>query len=222
MFSLTIWKFKRLNYFLFDLCLCVCVYRTRVFLCIPQALKYTYFSHYNLRCQRVSSGTDERTKNEILYIYAYFAIKIFDLLDTVFIVLRKKWNQISFLHLYHHVGVCLGAWIAMKFFPGGHVVMLGILNCFVHVFMYFYYLISSLNPELKKNLWWKKYITQIQIIQFAFLTVHFTHPLLFPDKECGYPIFPLAVGSTQNVFMLLMFSDFYVKAYLKKDNKKLN
>ena len=46
--------------------------------------------------------------------YTYYTNKYVELLDTVFFALRKKWNQISFLHVYHHaimplymfIGVC--------------------------------------------------------------------------------------------------------------------
>lgn len=42
---------------------------------------------------------------------------------------------------------------------------MGALNSFVHVVMYSYYLLTALNPKYKNNLWWKKYITQLQIVR---------------------------------------------------------
>ena len=58
-------------------------------------------------------------------VHLYFLVKLVDLLDTVFFVLRKKQNQVSFLHVYHHVGMVLGSWGGVKFLPGGHVTFLG-------------------------------------------------------------------------------------------------
>lgn len=55
----------------------------------------------------------------------YFIMKVFDLLDTVFFVLRKKQSQISFLHVYHHAGMAFGTWVATKFLAGGHITFLG-------------------------------------------------------------------------------------------------
>lgn len=55
-------------------------------------------------------------------------IKILDLLETIFFVLRKKQNQVSFLHVYHHVGMVMGGWGATKYIPGGHVTFLGIYH----------------------------------------------------------------------------------------------
>lgn len=53
-------------------------------------------------------------------------VKILDLLETIFFVLRKKQNQVTFLHVYHHMGMVMGSWIATKYLAGGHVTFLGI------------------------------------------------------------------------------------------------
>jgi hypothetical protein len=34
--------------------------------------------------------------------YLYIVSKLLDLTDTIFFVLRKKYNQVTKLHLYHH------------------------------------------------------------------------------------------------------------------------
>lgn len=132
----------------------------------------------------------------------------------VFFVLRKKYNQITFLHVYHHGGMVLAGYIVSKFMAGSHGTLLGIINSYVHVVMYTYYFLTSYKPELKKSLWWKKHITHIQLAQFAILVVHFFNPLVF--FECAYPKVLSFVGLTQNVFMLILFSDFYYKAYIRK------
>ncbi|XP_063695508.1 very long chain fatty acid elongase AAEL008004-like [Culicoides brevitarsis] len=170
--------------------------------------------HYNLACQPVKYDDSEEAQLEILYTYWYFLLKLSDLLDTIFFVLRKKDKNISFLHVYHHAGMVFGSYICGKFLPGGHAALLGIINCFVHVIMYFYYFLTSFKPELKKSIWWKKHITQIQLIQFAILIFHFSRPILNPD--CEYPKFWLICGAIQNLFMFILFGDFYIKAYLKK------
>lgn len=50
--------------------------------------------------------------------YCYYLVKLLDLLDTVFFVLRKRTRQISFLHVYHHVAILVGAYIAVAWAPG--------------------------------------------------------------------------------------------------------
>lgn len=50
--------------------------------------------------------------------YWYTIAKLLDLLDTVFFVLRKKSNQITFLHIYHHTLTFTTSWIYVKYIPG--------------------------------------------------------------------------------------------------------
>lgn len=40
-------------------------------------------------------------------------------------------------------------------------------NCFVHFVMYFYYLVSALGPQYRKYLWWKKYLTSLQLVSYS-------------------------------------------------------
>lgn len=97
----------------------------------------------------------------------YFLLKVADLLDTVFFVLRKKDRQITFLHLYHHTGMVVLTWAGTKWFPGGHSVFTGFINSIIHVVMYGYYLLTAFSPAHKTNVWWKKYITQMQIVSVS-------------------------------------------------------
>ena len=38
------------------------------------------------------------------------------------------------------------------------------VNSFIHVIMYTYYGISALGPQFQKYLWWKRYLTIIQLV----------------------------------------------------------
>lgn len=40
------------------------------------------------------------------------------------------------------------------------------INCFVHIWMYMYYGLAALGPEVQRYLWWKKYITKMQLVIF--------------------------------------------------------
>ena len=105
-------------------------------------------------------------------VYAYFVCKLIELLDTVFFVMRKKQRQISFLHVYHHGMMPICAWIGVRFVPGGHGTLLGVINSFIHILMYTYYMLSAFGPEVQKYLWWKKYLTSLQLVQFTIILVH--------------------------------------------------
>lgn len=96
--------------------------------------------------------------------FIYFSLKLLDLFDTVFFVLRKKSNQISFLHLYHHSMMAFTSYYCVKNLVLGHLALMPIINTFVHAIMYTYYLVTCIRPGLKESIWWKKHITQIQMV----------------------------------------------------------
>jgi len=41
------------------------------------------------------------------------------------------------------------------------------MNCIVHVFMYAYYFVVNMRPQYKDKVWWKKYVTQIQMVTIS-------------------------------------------------------
>jgi GNS1/SUR4 family len=182
-----------------------------------QILISSYFrKDFSFSCQHKDLSGGKQMNVLIFTSYLYFLSKIVDLLDTVFFVLRKKNNQITFLHTYHHGGMVMATWAYNKYMNASHPTLLFIINSFVHVIMYSYYFLTSFKPELKQSLWWKKHITQIQLLQFLILSVHFALPLLTPN--CEFPAFISFIGMSQNVFMFVLFSDFYFKAYMKKSS----
>ncbi|KAK0166808.1 hypothetical protein PV327_004291 [Microctonus hyperodae] len=183
---------------------------------IYKALTLAWLNEYSYYCQPVDYSYSPRAIEIAQTVWVYLIVKLIDLLDTVFFVLRKKNNQISFLHVYHHTGMVIGAWGGVKYLAGGHGTFLGLVNSFVHVIMYSHYFATSL--KISKP-WWKKYITQLQLVQFAIILYHFAQ-LLWTD--CGFPVWPAAIFIPQNLFMIVLFGDFYYKTYIKKRTPKLN
>lgn len=87
--------------------------------------------------------------------------KFVELGDTVFLVLRNR--PVIFLHWYHHCTVLLYCWVGMiAHFPFGN--WFGIVNCFIHSIMYFYYFLAARGHRPK----WGKYLTQMQLAQMVF------------------------------------------------------
>nr|XP_018902304.1 PREDICTED: elongation of very long chain fatty acids protein 4-like [Bemisia tabaci] len=143
----------------------------------------------------------------------YLMLKVTDLLATVFFVLRKKQSQISFLHVYHHTQMVFIAWAYLKYLKGEHFVLIGALNAFVHVVMYSYYFLAALGPSVQKYLFWKRYITKLQIVQFLMVLAYFCALIWF---RCGIQR-SLAIYCGLNVFFfLILFLNFYSNAYNKK------
>jgi elongation of very long chain fatty acids protein 7 len=150
--------------------------------------------------------------------WLFWMTRFMDLLDTFFFVLRKKDSQITFLHLYHHSIVPLLCWLCLKVNPLAPIVRLfGVCNTLIHVVMYLYYALASFGPGIQKYLWWKKYITQLQILQFA-ICGSYGVILYFMQKNYPMGWFIVCVG--QNPLFFYMFYDFYRQSYKSKHSKK--
>ncbi|XP_023940025.1 elongation of very long chain fatty acids protein isoform X2 [Bicyclus anynana] len=182
---------------------------------VYQSLTLAWLRHYSLLCQPMEYG-EQGTEFAWKVCYTYFFIKLADLFDTIFFVLRKKQNQVSFLHVYHHCGMVAVAWSMVKWLPGGHTSFLVVVNSFVHIVMYSYYLLTVWDDAYKQSLWWKKHVTQLQILQFTILFLHFSALALV--DECAFPRQPAYILIPQNLFMVILFSDFYYRAYIKSSS----
>lgn len=154
------------------------------------------------------------TIRRITAIYWYCISKFVDLTETVFFVLRKKNNQISFLHMYHHISVPLLAYISLAAKPNIPGVYLFILcNSFVHIVMYTYYALASFGQHMAKYLWWKKYITRLQLMQFV---VYILYTIYLAKHQVGYPDGLFWYGCTQSPIFFFLFFNFYKKSYQMK------
>jgi len=185
---------------------------------VYEAFQGGWFNGYSFTCQPVDWSNDPQAMRMARAVWWYFFCKITELLDTVFFVLRKKTNQVSFLHLYHHSMMPVCAWIGARFLPGGHGTLLGMINSFIHIIMYTYYLLASLGPQYQKYLWWKKHLTGMQMIQFCIICIH-NFQVLF--RQCDYPKFIVFLLGTQAMFFFYLFGSFYNRTYLNPPKKAL-
>ncbi|KAJ4484695.1 fatty acid elongase [Lentinula edodes] len=95
---------------------------------------------------------------EFYYLVNYY-FKYLELLDTVFLAYKKK--PLAFLHVFHHSATALLCYSQL----GGKTSIswtVITLNLSVHVLMYYYYYATAGG----KRIWWKKYLTSMQIVQF--------------------------------------------------------
>ncbi|XP_034191108.1 very long chain fatty acid elongase AAEL008004 isoform X3 [Osmia lignaria lignaria] len=143
----------------------------------------------------------------------YYFSKFTEFMDTIFFVLRKKNDHVSTLHVIHHGCMPMSVWFGVKFTPGGHSTFFGLLNTFVHIVMYTYYLLAAMGPRVQPYLWWKKYLTVFQMIQFVVVMIH-AFQLLFIN--CNYPkAFVWLIGLHATMFFFL-FNEFYQQSYQQR------
>lgn len=169
-------------------------------------------SKYSLVCQVVDYSDNPLAIRMASVMWIYFIVKIVDLLDTFIFALRKKSNQITFLHVFHHFSMVANAWCGVKYVAGGQTFFLAMLNSFVHVIMYSYYGFSAMGPSVQKYLWWKKYLTQFQLLQFVAIM---THSIVNVTNECTYPTGFSWAFIIYGVFITALFTNFYIQSYKK-------
>ncbi|KPJ15882.1 Elongation of very long chain fatty acids protein 2 [Papilio machaon] len=146
-------------------------------------------------------------------IYYYFLAKISELFDTIFFTLRKRDRQVSFLHVYHHTFTVGFSWCTARFEPMYIFIFIGAINSFIHIIMYAYYGLAAF-PNLTKYLWWKKYITKMQLIQFFLMIIHLISSHVSSlCRSSNIWVFALVAN---NLLFVYLFSNFYVKEYLKR------
>ncbi|XP_077980559.1 very long chain fatty acid elongase 4-like isoform X2 [Glandiceps talaboti] len=143
----------------------------------------------------------------------FYISKYIEFLDTFIFIARKKNEQISVLHVYHHSTMPLLWWLVTKWIAGGTAFFSAMANCLVHTIMYSYYSLSAIGPHMQPYLWWKKYLTKMQMVQFIIVACQTSLALY---SRCGYHAFPLWLLFFYMISMFLLFANFYRVAYLKR------
>jgi len=144
------------------------------------------------------------------FIFVHYLSKYLDFFDTVFIVLRKKKTQLSFLHVYHHATIgAIWGFLLYTGYGAGTAMFGALLNSFVHVLMYSHFFVTSWgikNP-------FKKLLTAIQITQFYMCILHAVLGLLF---ETVMPLPMCLLQFLYQISMVVLFSNFFVKTFNSK------
>uniref|UniRef100_A0A0G4IAC9 Elongation of fatty acids protein n=1 Tax=Chromera velia CCMP2878 TaxID=1169474 RepID=A0A0G4IAC9_9ALVE len=95
-----------------------------------------------------------------LWTHLFTYSKFFELIDTAFLVLRKR--EVKFLHWYHHVTVLMLTWDAFaRENPIGSFYLS--INYGVHALMYFYYGLAAI--DIRPS--WGMTVTVLQILQMV-------------------------------------------------------
>lgn len=195
---------------------------SQIFLCAYmtiEAFLLAYRSGYGvLPC----NGYDAENPPLANLLWLFYVSKVWDFWDTVFIVIGKKWRQLSFLHVYHHFTIFLFYWLNAHVNYDGDIYLTILLNGFIHTVMYTYYFICmhTKDPSTGKSLpiWWKSSLTLMQLIQFVTMMSQATYLLC---TQCQTTSLNVVVAYLVYILSLfVLFAQFYVVSYSTKPKKK--
>jgi len=175
---------------------------------------------YSYSCQPVNYTYEHYEYRIAKALWWFYFSKCVEMMDTIFFILRKKNNQVSFLHVYHHATMFPIWWIGVKWVAGGQSFFGAMINSAIHVIMYSYYGVAALGPEYQKYLWWKKYLTKIQLAQFCAGIYHASQSAW--QGGCGFPMWMNYALMFYATTILMFFLNFYFHAYMKKGKGKSN
>jgi len=178
--------------------------------CVKEAL--AVFQKGGVEPLLCDSKATALTDPMLFWVYMFYVSKFYEFIDTYIIILRKK--PLIFLHVYHHFITAILVFVGLYGDIPAQWLTLS-LNTLVHVFMYFYYLVQSLG----RDVWWKKYITSMQIVQFVIDLVGIGMWWVYRDvwgyKCTGTELslfFAVAILSS----FLILFMNFFAKTYTTK------
>ncbi|GIY94885.1 elongation of very long chain fatty acids protein 7 [Caerostris extrusa] len=128
------------------------------------------------------------TKKDYTYLMAtcgwvIYLLKYLEFLDTIFFILRKKRQA------YHKSpchSPCLTSTLWLIFFRterSGFQAYPIIINSVIHIVMYSYYGLAAMGPSVRKYLWWKRYLTIAQMVQFILIILFVT--VVMPLTGCS-------------------------------------
>lgn len=185
--------------------------------CIAVLIGY-YKSGYRpnsfMACLEIDYSNDPNAMRILNIMWWTHIIKIVELVETIFFLLRKKQSQITFLHVYHHISTLFLSWVGVKYVGGGMVTFSYVLNHSVHVLMYSYYFLALFGPKMQKALQpVKKLLTLVQMIQFVLMLIQCTIAII---HQCPIPNSILLLFCPNIALNLYLFAKFYVKTYNAK------
>lgn len=112
---------------------------SQIFLCAYMTVEAGILAYRNSYTLLPCNDYNTQTPPVANVLWLFYISKIWDFWDTIFIVIGKKWRQLSFLHVYHHTTIFLFYWLNSHVNYDGDIYLTIALNGFIHTVMYTYY-----------------------------------------------------------------------------------
>lgn len=175
---------------------------------VPHLLYGLYINPHSYFFCRTADAAYGHIGAVALWTNLFVWSKFVELIDTAFLVVRKK--PVSFLHWFHHATVLMYCWHAGQYhMPTG--IFFATMNYVVHSIMYFYYFLAAVGKPPK----WGKIVTILQIAQMliGMFVTGYHYYLLQTVPNCD--------GSYENLFAafvmytayMILFVQFFMSRY---------
>lgn len=83
-----------------------------------EVVQLLWLSGYGFGCIEFDRSDDEIQRRFVFVGYLFYFSKFLELLDTLFFLLRGKFDQVTFLHVFHHGAMPPSIWWGIKYSPG--------------------------------------------------------------------------------------------------------
>eukprot|EP00928_Gymnodinium_smaydae_P049293 TRINITY_DN33075_c0_g1_i1.p1 TRINITY_DN33075_c0_g1~~TRINITY_DN33075_c0_g1_i1.p1 ORF type:complete len:714 (+),score=62.25 TRINITY_DN33075_c0_g1_i1:199-2142(+) len=136
----------------------------------------------------------ERAHGLGMLIYLQYHCRQLDLLDTVFMILRKKFQRISFVHVYLRLLNLWGWFLVCRFACGGDSYFPAMVNATCQVIVYLYYTVHLVFPK-GVPCFRRGRVAEVQVAQFMLCGVHAVYVLMsgnLPPYIAIYNLFVMA------------------------------
>lgn len=185
--------------------------------CLTHILRFALLKNwFNVMCDELVHDMPMYRGGLTFWCYIFYVSKFYEMLDTVVMVLKAR--PLTFIHVYHHCIVPFLFWAFLFTDSTAHWILV-VNNSGVHVIMYFYFMIH----EQGFIVWWKKYLTITQIIQF-FVDMMATWPHVitmfyftpaYTGWSCWGSMPAVVFGQCVGLSFIYLFTSFYFNTYRK-------
>ncbi|KAK6171200.1 hypothetical protein SNE40_019440 [Patella caerulea] len=151
------------------------------------------------------------------WAFMFTVSKVYELGDTIFIVLRKQ--QLIFLHWYHHITVLCYVWYSYTDHtaPGRWFM---VMNYTVHAVMYTYYAMRALKIHVPKQI--NMLITSMQLMQMIMGCIinYMIYNIKNKGEFCQQTYTNLRYSTMMYFSYFILFAHFFYNSYLTPKNVK--
>lgn len=172
------------------------------------------FGFYHSVC---SPSFIEDVKPSGFWTWMFALSKVPELVDTVFIVLRKQ--NLIFLHWYHHITVLLFTWFTYSEYTAPARWFVD-MNYFVHSLMYSYYALRALGYKVPRQM--AMAITSSQILQMIIgaYVIWFAYQRKLQGHACNITDSSATFGLVMYLSYFILFAHFFYTSYFTRPTVK--